>query len=441
MRLRIKLALFNLLTKLVFAVLFIILMPFIIERINLRQVDNNLIEKREKVISLISETGIEPFIISDTANAFGSYNILKEEFISLEKIDTEEDLNYIDVTPRLIEGEEIVYRVLNYSFSVDGQKYLLEVGKSIQSIVETGKDIRNVMLAFLILIILFTFIADYQYTRVILNPLEKIKNKLKLISDPALFDMTPVRTNTSDFVALDNTLCELMDNINKLFRKEKDITVNISHELLTPVSVLRSKLENILLKENLDHDIEARIEESLKTLHRLQSLVNSLLMIAKIESHQYLREDSVSVSEVLEEVADEIEPLSEDAGIILKKELIDDLRIEKANRSLIFSMFFNIVNNSVRNTPSGGLVIIESRYLNKYFTVGISDTGKGLTEEQKESLFSRFRMRNKESGDGTGIGLAIAKTIADFHGIDVSVKSDQGKGTTFTFLFTDHSSF
>jgi len=441
MRLRTKFSLFNLLTRLIFTVLFIILMPFIIERINLRQVDNNLIEKREKMISLISETGIEPFIISDTSNAFGSYNILKEEFISLEKIDTSEDLNYIDVTPRLIEGEEIGYRVLTYSFNVDGQKYLLEVGKSIQSIVETGKDIRNVMLAFLILIIFFTFIADYQYTRIILNPLEKIRNKLKLISDPALFDMTPVRTNTSDFVALDNALCELMDNINKLFRKEKDITVNISHELLTPVSVLRSKLENILLRENLDHDIEARIEESLKTLHRLQSLVNSLLMIAKIESHQYLREDAVSVSEVLEEVLNEIEPLSEDAGIILKKELIDDLRIEKANRSLIFSMFFNIVNNSVRNTPSGGHIIIESRYINKYFTIGISDTGKGLTEEQKESLFSRFRMRNKESSEGTGIGLAIAKTIADFHGIEVSVTSDQGKGTRFTFLFTDKSNF
>jgi len=393
------------------------------------------------MISLISETGIEPFIISDTSNAFGSYNILKEEFISLEKIDTAEDLNYIEVSPRLIDGEEIVYRVLNYSFDVDDQKYLLAVGKSIQSIVDTGKDIRNVMLIFLILIILINFIADYQYTRIILNPLEKIRNKLKLVSDPALFDMTPVRTNTSDFIELDKTLCALMDNINQLFRKEKDITVNISHELLTPVSVLRSKLENILLIKDLDNDVEARIEESLKTLHRLQSLINSLLMIAKIESHQYLREDSFSVKEVIEEVADEIEPLSEDAGIMLIKEFKDDISIEKANRSLIFSMFFNIVNNSVRNTPAGGRIIIESRKQNKDFSVMISDTGKGLTGEQKELLFSRFRMRNKESGEGTGIGLAIAKTIADFHQIDISVDSDQGKGTKFTFLFPGKSTF
>src|SRR4030042_5908368 len=101
-KLKIKLALFNLLSKLTFSALFLIILPFIIERINLRQVDNDLIQKREQVISLISEIGIEPFISSDSSYVFGSYNILKEEFISLERIDIPEDLNYIDVTPRLI---------------------------------------------------------------------------------------------------------------------------------------------------------------------------------------------------------------------------------------------------------------------------------------------------------------------------------------------------
>jgi signal transduction histidine kinase len=230
-----------------------------------------------------------------------------------------------------------------------------------------------------------------------------------------------------------------MDNINLLFRKEKDITVNISHELLTPVSVLRSKLENILLRENLDHEIEAKIEESLKTLHRLQSLVNSLLMIAKIESQQYLREDSFLINELLSEVVKEIDPLAEDGEILLKTELENDFRFEKANRSLIFSMFFNIVNNSVKNTPSGGTVLVKSVLKNNNFVVNISDTGKGLTEDQKESLFSRFRMRNKESGEGTGIGLAIAKTIADFHKITISVASEYGKGTKFLFVFPQKS--
>ena len=439
MRLKIKLSLFNLLSKLVFTAIFLLLMPFIIERINLRQVDNDLIDKREQVISLIAEIGIEPFITSDSSDAFGSYNILKEEFISLERISPGEDMNYIEVTPRLIEGEEIDYRILNYSFEVDGQKYLLEVGKSLQSIIHTGRNISQVMLVFLIFIIIITFLSDFQYTRLLLRPMDKIKNKLKRISDPSLFDMSPVRTTTSDFVRLDNALRELMSHINMLFQKEKEITVNISHELLTPVSVLRSKLENVLLREDLDHEVEAKIDESLKTLHRLQSLVNSLLLIARIESHQYLREDTFSSNEILMEITKEINPVAEDGGVLLKGELLDDFQIREANRSLIFSMFYNIVNNAVKNTPSGGEVLIKSIRQHNRFSVIISDTGKGLTEGQKNTLFSRFKMRKMDSGEGTGIGLAIAKTIADFHNIEVLVSSEPGNGTKFSFIFPEIS--
>jgi len=439
MKLKLKLSLFNLISKLLFTALFLVFMPYIIERVNLRQVDNDLIKKREQFITLISDIGIAPFITSDSADAFGSYNILKEEFISLERINMNEDWNFIEVTPRLIEGEEINYRVLNYSFSVDGQKYLLEVGKSLDSIKNTGKNIRIILFGFLLFIIMITFITDLQYTRIILIPLEKIKNKLKRISDPSLFDKSPVKTSTSDFMRLDNALRELMEHINILFQKEKETTINISHELLTPVSILRGKLENIMLREDLEPDIAAKIEESLKTLHRLQSLVNSLLLIARIESNQYLREEIFSVNEVLGEVKNELSPIAEDAGVIMMQEFTDDNIYKEANRSLIFSMFYNIVNNALKNTPSGGKVIINSYKSGKRFIVIISDTGRGMTEEQKERLFLRFKMRDKESGDGTGIGLAIAKSIADFHKIEIAVTSLKDTGTTFSFTFPENS--
>lgn len=437
LKLNFKLSLFNLLSKLVFTGLFLLLMPYIIERINLRQVDNDLIQKREQVLSLISDIGIEPFITSDSA--FGSFNILKEEFISIEKISPEDESNYIDVVTRLMDNEEIEYRVLHYSFRIEEQAYHLEVGKSLGSISQTGKNIRNVLIVFLFFIIILTFITDTQYNRLLLIPLEKIKSKLKLISDPSLFDTVPVKTSTSDFRRLDNALCEVMENINLLFLKEKEITVNISHELMTPISVLRSKLENILLKEDLNPELAEKIEESLKTLHRLQSLVNSLLLIARIESNQYLREESFSIRDVLKEIIAELEPIAEDACIILKNDLKYDLQIKEANRSLIFSMYYNVVNNALKNTPEGGIVMISSNLVQGKYMVIISDTGRGMTEYQKSTIFSRFKTRDKNSGEGTGIGLAIAKTIADFHGIKVSVTSVLEKGTTFSFIFPENS--
>lgn len=436
-KLKVKLTLFNLLSKLVFTALFLIFMPKIIERINLRQVDNELIKKREQVIDLITKVGIEPFIVPDSANTFGSYNILKEEFISLEKVNLVEDLNFIEVSQRLIEEDNIGYRVLNYTLKVDGQMYLLEIGKSLTSILYARKNIAKVMFVFLAFIIVITILTDLQYNRYLLGPLDTIISKLRGISSPSLFDKTPVKTSTSDFYHLDNALLELMEHIEELFQKEKEITVNISHEFLTPISIIRSKLENLLLNYNLNADISEKIEESLKTLHRLNSLVNSLLLIARIESRQYLLEESFSLYEVLHEIFNEINPIAEDASIMLKEEFMEEFKITHANRSLIFSMFYNVVNNAVKNTPSDGTVFINGffRHDNK-FVVKITDTGKGMTEDQMSTVFSRFKTRKETSETGAGIGLAIAKTIADIHKIEVTVSSKIGKGTIFSFIFS-----
>ncbi len=435
MKLQTKLALFNLLSKLVFSALFIGFLPLIIERINIRQTDNELIDKREEVIDLISEVGIEPFMTSDTNDGFGSYNILKEEFISLERVDLSQEWNFIDVTQRLIEDEAIDYRVLHYSFRVDGEPYLLEIGQSLSSITYAGRNIRNVILIFLAIFIAVTLLSDLFYTSRILRPLRVITGRLKETTSPSSVSADPVRTSTEDFIQLDRTLREMMKKIDDLFRKEKEITVNISHELMTPVSVLRSKLENMLLSENLDPVIETGIEESLRTLHRLKTLVNSLLMIARIESRQYLKEDIVEIGALIKEVTDEISPVADDSGVEIIINCNRNYILSHSNRSLLFSMFYNVVNNSVKHTPAGGRIEISGTEGEGRFEVSVCDTGRGMTPEQLDRLFSRFSTRLEPGGDSTGIGLAITKSIADFHDIPVRVLSEPDKGTKFFFFF------
>jgi len=438
-RLKNKLAIFNLVSKLVFTGLFLLLMPWAAERINLRQIDNDLINKRESFIGIISEVGIEPFISSDTTGAFGSYNILKDEFLSLERADLPYDLNQIEVADRIIEDEEITYRVLNYTFRADGQMYLLEIGKSLESIKQAQRNISVIIYLLMGVIIIITFLTDINYNRFLLRPLDSITAKLKGISSPSLFDSRPVRTTTTDFIELDKALCELMANIDELFKKEKEITANISHELMTPVSVMRSKLENLLLKEDADHAVTESIEDSLKTLYRLQGLVNSLLMIARIESHQYLKEDSFSLNQLLAGICSEIQPIADDKDVGIIEEIINEFEFRKANRNLLFSMFYNVINNAVKNTPGGGTVTIKSITAGRNHIVVISDNGSGMTEEQMSTLFERFRSLKKPDNNGTGIGLAITKTIADFHDISISVESESGKGTTFSFTIPENS--
>lgn len=434
--LRTKLSLFNFLSKLLFTALFILVMPYIIERINILQTDKELVKKREQVMELFSTIGIEPFITSDSSDAFGSYNILKDEFISLERMDLYEEWNFIEVSKRIIEDEIISYRVLNYSFKADDQSYLLEVGKSLSSIQDTRKNINKVIWIFLIFIILITLLSDLYYTHRLLHPLDLIVEKLKGVSAPQYYNRTPVRTTTSDFYSLDQTINELMSRIDELFRKEKEITVNISHELMTPISVLRSKLENLLLQENIDVETSDKIEESLGTLHRLKTLVNSLLSIARIESQQYLKEDSFSINEVLIEVIKEISPVAEDSEITIKLLQTEDFILTNANKALIFSMFYNVVNNAVKNSASHEAVVVQSGFIKKRFEVTITDTGAGMSEELQKNLFLRFKKKLPENEKGFGIGLAITKSIADFHNIEIKVSSAPGKGTTFSFLFS-----
>lgn len=432
-KLRYKLGLFNVLSKFLFGAVFVLLMPAILERINTLQTDNELINKRERVIDLIERWGVEFFLEDVENDTYGSYNILREEYISLERVELEEHWNFIEVTRRNIEDEIIDYRVLNYTFLIDGEMYLLEIGKSLSSIHKTEKNITKLMWLFLLVFVLISSITDISFATFIIRPLERINQKLKKTSTPAQFDTTLVRTSTTEFIQLDQTLNELMQKINELFRKEKETTSNISHELLTPISVLRGKLENLMLQKDLSNESLQKTEEALKTLHRLKTMVNSLLMIARVESHQYLKEDTFFAEELMEEVLEELSPMAEDKNITFHSHFDLKIKFEHANRALLFNMFYNIVNNAIKYTQSNGVISLATFRQNNYSVLKISDNGPGMNEIQLQNLFTRFKNTAKHKNSGTGIGLAISKTIADFHGIQIQVKSTETKGTEFFF--------
>lgn len=266
MKLRTKLTLANLLFKILFISIFVAVTPWLSQRINLYQTDNELIAKREAVIDLIAQYGVEPFITADSENLFASYNILKEEYIVLEQTPLEEYWNYIEVSPRQLGDETIDYRVLNYGFLVDGQTYLLEIGKSLASIANTEAKVRRITWFFLLAFLVISSLFELLYTGAILRPLKILTKKISQTNDPEKFDARPLSTTTSDFQVLDKTLHALMEKINTQIRNEKQITQNISHELLTPVSTLRIKLENVLQDPRLPNKQPAKPSASATTV-------------------------------------------------------------------------------------------------------------------------------------------------------------------------------
>jgi two-component system sensor histidine kinase ArlS len=266
--------------------------------------------------------------------------------------------------------------------------------------------------------------------------LQKIEAKLKGIRTPEKFDYTLVKTNTTDFRYLDRTIRNMMRKIRNTFYIEKEFIANVSHELLTPVSILQTRLENMLEAGNLDEETETKVIESQKTLGRLKQIVRSLLLISQIENNQPPKEDRVDIPELLKEVKSEIEVRLVEKSITLDLELHDDFVFAPANRSLLYTLFFNLINNAIKYNRQNGWIIVTTEKTKNGYLVHIRDTGKGIAHENLKSIFQRFKkFNNSESGESYGLGLAMVKTIADFHDAEINVESKPNEGSTFTVAF------
>jgi signal transduction histidine kinase len=268
-----------------------------------------------------------------------------------------------------------------------------------------------------------------------LRPLQKIEAKLKGIRTPEKFDYTLVRTNTTDFRYLDRTIRNMMRKIRNTFYIEKEFIANVSHELLTPISILQTRLENMLEAGNLSEETETKIIESQKTLGRLKQIVRSLLLISQIENNQPPKDDKVNIPELLREVKSEIEVRLVEKSIPLDLEFHDDFVFAPCNRSLLYTLFFNLINNAIKYNKQNGWIIVTAERAKDEYLVHIRDTGKGIAPENLKLIFNRFKKFNTSETESYGLGLAMVKTIADFHDMDINVESKQDEGSTFTVVF------
>lgn len=435
MKLRAKFALYNTLSKLAIILVFVLILPLLIRNIAIINTDLELKAKRDQVLAIIDEVGITTFIEEGSGSGYGSYNLLKEEFISLEQNDSVPPVTTIENSPRQVEDEIVEYRVLIHSFSIQEKQYILEVARSLSTIHDIESTLKKFGLYTLLIISIITTISDFAFTRLILAPLKKIIRKLRTTRDPTSFNHERVATTTTDFRYLDETIHSMMDRMEAVFTKEREFISNVSHQLLTPVSILQTKLENLLNHSNLTEDAEIKLIESQKSLSRLKSIVQSLLLISRIENNQFIRQDSVSIPRLISEVYEEIEDRLEMKRIEFRSENISSFTFEKCNKPLLHTMLFNLINNAIKYTDEGGAIEVSGRMAGGSYELSIQDNGSGIAPENLSVIFSRFKQFRQSDQESHGLGLPIVKTIADFHSIELLVNSRVGAGTKFTLVF------
>jgi two-component system sensor histidine kinase ArlS len=430
LRLKTKLTLFNAISKLAIVTIFVLLLPRLINNINQNYIDNKLRKQKNKVLKLIKSSGIKDYV-------YAAYSPLKEEYYSLYEDTLEEYQDTIKEGKRKIDGDVIVYRILSYSFSVSKKNYILEIGKSVDTIGETTTPLQNIAFAVLLGMILLTILADLVYSNYVLRPLGLIiKTKLIGHKFPKFGPYDKVNTSTSDFQLLDISIHQMIETIESTFQKEREFISNASHELMTPISILQSKIENMFVREDIIDDVKDRLLEMQKILNRLKTITKTLLLISQIENEQFLREDNIPLNELLQEVNEEISIRMQDKNISYEADIPANWSLVNVNKFLLFNLFFNLVNNAIKYNKENGEIKVVAMHENNVFSVSITDSGIGISAENLPYIFNRFKkFRQSLQQDSFGLGLPIVKSIAGFHGIKIEVLSKKNEGSTFKLIF------
>jgi len=420
----------------VIVVLFVLLLPTLIRDINRSYTDNWLRHQEDKVLKIVNGPGINNYI--QNGEGYGSYNaLLKEEYVSLDVDSLNERIDTIVNENRLVEGDTIQYRILSHNFKVGKQNYILEIGKSIDTINETTTPLQNIALEILLGMVLLTILADQVYSTYVLRPLGLIiKTKLIGHKFPNHTPYKKVKTSTTDFEYLDISIHKMIQTIENTFQKEREFISNASHELMTPISILQSKIENMFEQEDISDETKVRLIEMQKILNRLKSITKTLLLISQIENEQFLKEDKLSLSELIHEVHEEISIRLQEKEISCEINIPAEWELIHVNKFLLFNLFFNLVNNSIKYNKKQGGIKITGYADNKVFVVEVADTGIGISADKIPHIFNRFKKFSQSlQQDSFGLGLPIVKSIADFHHIRIEVSSEPGIGTTFKLIF------
>lgn len=437
MKIKHQLAVFNLITRLLIIAILWFSLPILIEKIVFKHIDKSLIEKKQKFIQHLDRKEINDFIIrNDSAETYASFSTLHNEFLQLyrSKNSTLTNKTTFVNEPRSIEDEVNDYRVLYYNFKYDNTNYVLEVGNSLNEIQDLTISIRIFTSILLLIVVTITFMADTFLIEFLLKPFYKIINtKIKFVNETESFNYEKIKSYSSDFDELDSGLNQMMYRIQQLFGKEKQFIANVSHELLTPIALLKNRFENLLQNESLNDEAIDKIASSLWTLDLLKKIINNLLLISRIENNQFDNHERVYIRETICKILEELEDRIAEKNIHIKNAISEDFSF-LGNKTLVHIMIYNLILNAIKYNTTNGEIIIKDGLSDEKYSISISDSGNGMSQEQCSTIFERFSKIDFQQ-EGHGLGLAIVSSIAKFHHCSISVTSKVGKGSTFTIDF------
>ncbi len=272
-----------------------------------------------------------------------------------------------------------------------------------------------------------------------LEPVDRMITEVREITDGrSLHRRLAVPMERDELGRLAETLNQMMTRLERSFAALRRFTADASHELKTPLTVVRAGVERAITRPDMPPETLAALEETLQEVNRMTELLESLLTLARAdEGRADLHRESVDLRDIIAEAGETGELLAEHAGVGIDIRLPSAPLVLPVDRSRIRQLALNLIENAVKYTPRGGQVSVELGTNDGRAVFTVADTGIGIAPGDLPHVFDRFwradsaRTRTSERA-GTGLGLAICKWIAEAHGGTIEVQSRPGRGTTFT---------
>lgn len=306
----------------------------------------------------------------------------------------------------------------------------------IPEIQKSGYTILRLLLPAVLISLIISFLLGYILSKRITSPLKQMTDAARKISSGNW--RTRIHLKGSDEVTvLADSFNQMVDNLENLEKMRRDFIANVSHELRTPMTSINGFIEGILdgtIPENKQEYYLNIVKDEVKRLYRL---VSDLLDIARMESGETkVNFTSFDICEVIRLSVIQLQQFIERKNINFRANFEQESMLVYADRDAIQRVMINLIHNAIKFTPEEGNISVLVRNVKGKAEITVSDTGQGIPPEDIPFVFDRFHKADKSrSQDKTsvGLGLYIVKNILKAHNENITVESEYGKGTTFTF--------
>jgi len=330
-------------------------------------------------------------------------------------------------------------RIIVFPVSPKGEKgYLIQVGTSLKKIFHT---LKNFLLTLLIsgpLLLFVSSLGGYLLLTRALRPVGAVVQTARKISAEDLSLRIDARGRKDEIGLLITTFNEMISRLERSVEQIKQFSSEASHDLKTPLTIIRGEIEIALRKERTPEEYKKALSSIHEESSKLEKLIDNLLLLSRIADREHpFRLENVAIDEILLDVFEKLELLARQKGLVY---LIDRVSsaIIRGNDILLNRLVMNLLDNAIKFTPRAGKVEISLAKTGGQVTLAVRDSGPGIPAESLPHIFDRFyHLGQSQGGDaqGSGLGLFIARGIADIHRAEIKVDSRIGKGTTMRVIF------